>query len=146
MENKIAFARQLRSNQTNVEQLLWKYLRNRRLNGIKFRRQHLIGPYIVYFVSLEKQLIIELDGGQHNSEDGKKKDKERTLWLKNNGYQLMRFWNNEVINDIDVVLQLIQNALTLPSPKSSPFIPLPEGEDARRGGIKGRGERGRKII
>lgn len=127
MENKIAFARQLRSNQTNVEQLLWKYLRNRRLNGIKFRRQHLIGPYIVDFVSLEKQLIIELDGGQHNSEDGKKKDKERTLWLKNNGYQLMRFWNNEVINDIDVVLQLIQNALTLPSPKE-------------------RGERGRKII
>ena len=133
MENhprKIPFARQLRQDQTDVERLLWKYLRNRRLNGVKFRRQHPIGAYIVDFVSLEKQLIIELDGGQHNSEEGKKKDKERIFWLEKNGYRVMRFWNNEVITDLDNVLQVIHNALT-------PHPALSQRE---------RGKRRRKII
>lgn len=115
--SKIQFARQLRQNQTDVEQLLWKYLRNRRFNGVKFRRQHPIGPYIVDFASLENQLIVELDGGHHNTKEGKRKDKERIFWLEKNGYRIIRFWNNEVISDIDSVLQLIQETLTLPSPR-----------------------------
>ncbi len=111
---KISFARQLRQNQTDVEQLLWKYLRNRRFDGVKFRRQHPIDPYIVDFICLEKKLIIELDGGNHNTEEGKKNDKERSLYLQKNNYKLLRFWNNELITDLDEVLLIIHHALTLP--------------------------------
>jgi len=114
---KITFARQLRRNQTDVEQLLWKHLRNRRFNGVKFRRQHPIGSYIVDFINLESRLIIELDGGQHNTEEGKRKDKERIIWLGENNYQILRFWNNELISDLDAVLSIIKETLTLPSPK-----------------------------
>lgn len=121
--NKIPFARQLRQNQTDVERLLWKYLRNRRFNGVKFRRQYPIGPYIVDFISLENQLIIELDGGQHNTEEGKRKDKERIIWLEKNGYRILRFWNNELISDLDAVLSIVQESLT---PHHNP---LPEGEE-----------------
>lgn len=120
---KTIFARKLRQNQTDVEQLLWKHLRGRRLDGIKFRRQHPIGPYVVDFVCLDKQLVIELDGGQHNTEEGKKKDKERVFWLKQNDYEVLRFWNNEVKTDLDNVLQVIHNALT---PHHNP---LPKGEE-----------------
>lgn len=113
---KISFARQLRRNQTDVEQILWRQLRDRRFNGVKFRRQHPVGPYIVDFISLEKRLVIELDGGHHNSLQGKNKDKQRLAWLEQNNYNVLRFWNNELINDLDSVLFVINNALTLPSP------------------------------
>lgn len=116
MDKKILFARQLRKDQTDVEQILWEFLRNRRFNAVKFRRQHPIGPYVVDFVSLDKKLIIELDGGQHNTESGKEKDKERKIWLEQQGFQLLRFWNNEVISDLDNVLEVIHNALTSPRP------------------------------
>lgn len=114
---KILSARYLRTNQTEVEKIIWNQLRNRRLNGVKFRRQHPIGRYIVDFVSLERNLIIELDGGQHNSELGRKMDAVRQTWLENRGFKVLRFWNNEVVKDLDAVLEVINNNLTLPSPK-----------------------------
>lgn len=114
--HKIPFARTLRRNQTDVEQLLWKYLRNRRLNGVKFRRQHPIDTYIVDFVCVEKYLVVELDGGQHNSDKGRMYDKNRQKYLQEKGFRILRFWNNEVIEDIENVLRVIYDALTLPSP------------------------------
>ena len=115
--HKIPFARNLRQNQTEVEKLLWKYLRNRRLNGVKFRRQHPIGPYIVDFVSIETSIVIEVDGGQHNTELGKKYDVRRKEYLRQAGYQVLRFWDNDIMKDTDAVLEVISKALTLPSPR-----------------------------
>lgn len=116
MRKKILIARRLRRNQTDVEKILWQHLRNRRLNGVKFRRQHPIGRYIVDFVCREEALIVEVDGGQHNSELEKKRDVVRTAWLEKEGYKILRFWNNEVIENLDGVLQIISDFLTSPAP------------------------------
>ena len=84
-----AKAKQLRKNSTQAETWLWRQLRNRQLAGCKFRRQHAIGPYIVDFVCLEKQLVIELDGGQH--QDQSSYDEQRTRYLNSLGFQVLRF-------------------------------------------------------
>ena len=81
------------------------------MKGVKFRRQHPIGGYIVDFVSLHKKLIIEIDGGQHNEEQIKDKDEQRTRWLEGEGYRVLRFWNNDVLTNIEGVFMLIQEAL-----------------------------------
>jgi very-short-patch-repair endonuclease len=106
-------ARKLRQEQTDVEKILWFQLRNRQLNSVKFKRQQRIGQYIVDFVTLEKKIIIELDGGQHNTETGKTLDAERTKWLESEGYQVIQFWNNDVTENLENVLETIMNALTL---------------------------------
>lgn len=106
-------ARALRKNQTDVEKLLWNHLRNRQMTGIKFRRQQPIGSYIVDFVSFERKIIIELDGGYHNDEAQKRKDDERSEWLKSIGYNVLRFWNNEIIENIEGVLETITLTQTL---------------------------------
>ena len=95
-------AKTLRTNQTDCENILWQKIRAKRLNGIKFRRQVPVGKYILDFVALGKKLIIELDGSQHleNSEY----DILRTEYLKNLGYTVVRFWDNDIINNIDSVL------------------------------------------
>lgn len=110
---KITFARNLRRNQTDAEKLLWSKLRNRQLGGIKFRRQYIIHPYIVDFVSIEQKLIVELDGGQHNEQKTKMQDDMRTKYLAEKGYRLLRFWDNDVLKDIEVVLEKIYLTLTL---------------------------------
>ena len=116
-------ARQLRGNQTDVERRLWSKLRDRQLFGAKFRRQVPIGRYIVDFVCRESSLIIELDGGQHSSVS--KYDIERTAWLERHGWRLLRFWNNEVIESLEGVLQTISARVI--SPSSSPHpVPLPQ--------------------
>ncbi len=92
--NKIAIAKKLRINSTDTEKYLWKYLRGRQLEGFKFRRQHPIGKYIVDFINLERKIIIEVDGGQHLEN---KKDKLRDKWLEEQGYEVLRFWDNEAI-------------------------------------------------
>src|SRR5689334_12466411 len=102
-------ARNLRKNITKAENRMWYFLRNRRFNGYKFVRQFVIGPYIVDFVCREKNLIIELDGGQHMQAE--KYDKRRTYFLEQNGYRVFRVWNNEVFNNIDNVLETIFNLL-----------------------------------
>ena len=108
---RIKFARRLRHQQSDAERLLWSKLRGLQLEGVKFRRQHPIGNYIVDFVSLSKHLIIEIDGGQHNEEPRKEKDKRRTSWLQGEGYQVLRFWNNDVLTNIEGVFITIQEAL-----------------------------------
>ena len=104
-------ARDLRRKQTDAEKLLWAQLRNLRSEGMKFRRQHPIGDYIVDFVCLEKKLIIEVDGGQHNEENQQEQDEARTKWLKSEGYRVIRFWNNDVLTNIQGVFYRIQECL-----------------------------------
>jgi len=108
-------ARRLRHNQTDVEAKLWSRLRARNIAGAKFRRQYPIGHFIVDFCCFEQRLVVELDGGQH-AEAGAF-DQRRTDFLVAEGYRVLRFWNNEVTENIDGVLGRILEALTLPSPK-----------------------------
>ena len=91
-------ARELRKNPTEAERALWKHLRMRQFIGCKFRRQQAIGPYIVDFVSFERRVIIELDGGQHSQQVAY--DAERTAWLEAQGYRVLRFWNNQVLEKL----------------------------------------------
>ena len=121
--------RELRRNATEVEKRLWSRLRNRQLDGIKFRRQTPIGRYIVDFVSESEKLIVELDGGQHAQQT--EADAERTQALESMGYIVIRFWNNEVIENIDGALMEILN--TARSAK-----PLSHGERGLGEGIKRR--------
>ncbi|GAB6140699.1 hypothetical protein JCM14076_14280 [Methylosoma difficile] len=102
-------ARSLRKNQTDVEQRLWQQLRNRRLLNHKFRRQFPIEPYIVDFVCLELKLIIELDGGQHA--DQLDYDQHRSQYLGKKGFKILRFWNNEIIENNEGVLETIRLAI-----------------------------------
>src|SRR5690349_4465532 len=94
--------RQLRRSSTEAEKLLWGYLRSRRLEGQKFRRQVWIGPYIADFLCVDAGLIIELDGSQHA--DRAAYDASRSAYLKERGLTVLRFWNNDVLSDIDAVL------------------------------------------
>ncbi|MFQ5863179.1 MAG: endonuclease domain-containing protein [Candidatus Brocadiales bacterium] len=112
-------AKNLRKKPTDAENLLWRYLRSKQLDGLKFRRQHPIGDYIVDFACLEKQTVIELDGGRHTI--NKDRDKERNRWLEKEGYKVLRFWNNDVLTNIDGVLEVIRTkCLSHPPPNPSP--------------------------
>lgn len=115
-------ARALRKNQTDAEKLLWYRLRNRQLADCKFRRQQVIGPYIADFLCLEPKLIIELDGGQHATQQDQ--DELRTRFLESLGYRVLRFWNHDVVRDIESVLEAIR-LIVIRSPHPGP---LPEGE------------------
>ena len=109
------FARDLRHNSTDAERLLWRHLRNSQLEGVKFRRQQPIEAYIVDFVSLDKRLVIELDGGQHA--ENVEYDKQRDACLRSNGFVVLRFWNNDVIKNSEGVLEVIRlHCLKWPSP------------------------------
>ena len=101
-------ARRLRRASTGVEQRLWCRLRDRQLGGIKFRRQEPIGLFVVDFCSLEAKLVVELDGGQHAEQMGK--DAARTAALERFGYRVLRFWNSEVTENLDEVLERIAAA------------------------------------
>ena len=109
MEKALDKAKQLRQNQTDTEAILWSRLRNRSLNGIKFRRQVPIDKYIVDFVASDKKLIIELDGSQHLEEKNTIKDEERTIKLQVLGYKVIRIFNNDIYNNLDTVLEYIYN-------------------------------------
>ncbi len=111
-----AFAKQLRRNMTDAEKLLWYHLRGHRFAGVKFKRQQPLGKYIVDFVCFESRLVIEVDGGQHldNSEDHQRDD-----WLRDQGFVVLRFWNNEVLVETESVLEKIYQTIT-PSPQPSP--------------------------
>ncbi len=119
------YAAPLRQRATDAERALWSALRGRRLQGFKFKRQWTLGAYIVDFCCLEARVIVEADGGQHGSE----RDARRTAWLEGQGYRLIRFWNNDVLTNLDGVLQTIVMTLRAnPHPN-----PLPQaGEGARR--------------
>ena len=109
--NQTQFAKHLRQNMTDAEKLLWHHLRAYRLNGKRFRRQQPLGPYIVDFVHFGSRVIVEADGGQHNDSLS---DKERDAWLRSQGFQVLRFWNHEILRQTDVVLSVIYGALEVP--------------------------------
>jgi very-short-patch-repair endonuclease len=99
----------LSRNQTPAEEKLWTHLRTHRTGDVHFRRQHAIGNYIVDFAAPRKKLIIELDGGQHLEQE--EYDQERTAFLNAKGYKVLRFWNNDVLNNLEGVLAVIWQAL-----------------------------------
>lgn len=106
MKEKVRY---LRQQQTDTERLLWSRLRNRQIAGCKFRRQYAIGSYIVDFICVERALVVEIDGGQHA--DQKVYDAQRTKYLESRGYMVIRFWNNEVLSNLDTVLNVIYEKL-----------------------------------
>jgi very-short-patch-repair endonuclease len=99
-------ARNLRKHSTDAERLLWRHLKAKQIDGLKFRRQEQVGRFIVDFVCYEKALIIEADGGQHALE--REKDDERTHWLNAQGYKVLRFWNHEILTNIEGVLAVVK--------------------------------------
>ncbi len=113
------FAKRLRRNMTDAERRLWSKLRSKQFLGMKFRRQHPIGPFIVDFVCLENNLVIELDGGQHALDV--ENDKLRDDWLKNEGFTVLRYWNNEVLMETSSVLEDIQRKIPDHPPPTPPL-------------------------
>ena len=107
--NRVHLARSLRGNQTDAEQLLWYKLRSRQVYGFKFRRQFMLAPYIADFCCEEARLVIELDGGQHAETEAA--DATRTGFFERRGYRVIRFWNNDVLTNIEGVLEVIGQAL-----------------------------------
>ena len=113
MKDSTSKARELRKNMTTQERKLWSILRKKSLNNLKFRRQYPIGDYIVDFICHEKNLIIEVDGGQHNETKNKIYDKIRTRFLESKGFKVIRFWNNEIDENIEGVYFEILRVLDL---------------------------------
>jgi very-short-patch-repair endonuclease len=117
--NLTKYAKKLRRNSTQAEALLWRSLKARQLDGIKFRRQQPVGKFIVDFVCFEKRIVIELDGGQHAIT--KSRDNDRDRWLADKGFIIMRFWNNDLFENLDGVLAVIrQQCLSRASPSPYP--------------------------
>lgn len=111
-------AKNLRKSFTDTERLLWKHLRSKQVEGLKFRRQEPIGKYIVDFICFEASLIVEVDGGQHSEEV----DKDRDTWLTSQGFKVQRFWNHEVLQNIEGVLEVIFKRSYQGSPSPTPTI------------------------
>ena len=119
-------AKSLRTNQTDAEQRLWYHLRAHRFMDLKFKRQKPMGRYIVDFVCEEHRLIVEIDGGQHAEQTTY--DQHRDAWLRSQGYTVLRFWNNEVMQQLEGVLEQTRCALAL-SP--TPLPQVGEGNERR---------------
>ena len=155
MTNPTRLTRHLRRNITDVERHLWRRLRDRQIKGFKFRRQHPFREYVLDFVCLEAKLVIELDDSQHF--DAQSPDAVKTSKLVAAGFQVLRFWNNEVLSNIEGVLEVVWRALpeeiqpppSLPSPlqgegdealeeKSS--IAIPQGDSVTPSSLQGEGE------
>ena len=121
---KISRARQMRKQSTDAERLLWSKLRDRRMMNCKFRRQYPMGRYIVDFVCRKHNLIIEIDGGHHA--DQQDYDAVRSEWLRSQGFNVLRYWDTDVLTRLESVLELIGEALEKrgasysPSPQPSP--------------------------
>ena len=98
---------------TDAEKRLWRALRNRRLGGIKFRRQQCYGPFILDFFAAEKKTCIEVDGGGHNRSDATERDQKRDTYLEQAGIKTIRFWNHEIFEDLGLVLWRIKKELGL---------------------------------
>ena len=113
----LAAARALRQNATNAEVLLWELLRNRQLGGVKFRRQHPIGKYVVDFYAHEEKLAIEVDGKGHAEQMQARYDSDRTLALETEGIRVLRFWNHGVLTDPEAVLQRIWQTVNATQPE-----------------------------
>lgn len=102
-------ARQLRKDMTDAEKAFWSRVRDKRFHGLRFRRQHPVGPYVVDFYCAVVNLVVEIDGGQHNDA----KDAPRTAFLENRGLRIVRFWNHDVLKDVESVLRQLETDLGL---------------------------------
>lgn len=121
-------ANRLRTNTTQAEAILWRHLRTLDVKGSHFRRQVVIGPYIADFACLAERLIVEVDGSQHGTSEGIRRD-ERTRWLNDEGYRVLRFWNNDVMSKTKAVLDMIHQAIDATPPRlPSAGDPPPQGE------------------
>ena len=118
VDSLTAVARRLRKQSTDTEGHLWRYLRDRQIEGFKSRRQQPVGSYVVDFVNLEKKVVIELDGGQHTLHPG---DRIRDEWLRAEGDKVLRFRDYEVFNNLEGVLETIRDALFTPHPDPLPL-------------------------
>lgn len=129
----LSTAKKLRRNMTDAERRIWYRLRAHRFEGIKFKRQVPIGSYVVDFACLNHKLVVELDGGQHSDAS---RDRYRDEWLRENGFRVLRFWNNDVLKNTDAVLLEILSAL-------QSFEPRPLSRRAARATLSplGRGEK-----
>ncbi len=123
------FVKEHRSTPTQAENALWQILRGKKLEGVKFRRQHIIGSYIADFISLEHKLIIEVDGLIHQLPENKESDKVRTEWLEEKGFKVIRFTNDEVLFNTDKVLEAIKRMATPPPQGGSKNSNVEEGTD-----------------
>ena len=132
-------ARKLRRDQIDAERALWFRLRDRRLNGLKFRRQMPIGDFVADFCCESARLIIEVDGGQHAERS--EADRIRTVALEAQGYLVLRFWNNDVLRNMDGVLQSIVQTL-IPSPPHPRPLPNEERAKSARGAVPEKRARG----
>ena len=112
-------ARTLRKSETDAERKIWQLLQSRALKGAKFRRQHPVGSYVVDFMCINEKLIIELDGSQHQPQ--KSYDAQRTAFLEQAGYRVIRFWDNDVLLQTESVMQAIFDALGSPSASRQVF-------------------------
>ena len=141
------FARQLREQQTEPESTIWFLLRDRRFQGLKFRRQHAVPPYVLDFYCEELKLTVELDGGQHNADSEQVRDEQRSAYLNSLGIEVVRYWNHDVLNRIEDVLQdLMQRVSSRQCPSSGPSGHLlPEGEGTNPS-PSGRGARGEGLF
>ncbi|MBA1155563.1 DUF559 domain-containing protein [Vibrio parahaemolyticus] len=124
-------AKQLRSNATEPEQRLWRALKAIPVHGSHFRRQVPIGPYVVDFACLKARLVLELDGGHHSQDDVAAKDAARTQWLEKEGYRVVRFWNVELFENLNGVLDTIYAALYGSLQSESLALPTPPRPDGR---------------
>ena len=104
-------ARNLRKKSTPQEVILWSRIRSRGFLGLKFKRQYGLGKYIVDFICIEKKLIIELDGRQHKEKNQEEYDAERTMFLEKLGYKVLRFWNNEINDNLSGVMLKIEESI-----------------------------------
>ena len=127
-DQRVPRARRLRRDMTDAERKLWRRLRDVPTDGSHFRRQATIGPYFVDFACHGKQLAIELDGGQHGEAAQLARDAKRDEYLRANGYRVLRFWNNDVMANIDGVLEMIAEAMSAAAP------PTPDPSPPLRGG------------
>ena len=117
--------RALRNNMSDAEQALWHLLRGRQISSLKFRRQHPFGNYILDFVCLENRLVIEVDGGQHGQQAGY--DENRTQKLQAAGFRVLRFWDNEVLKEMESVKDKIWLVVQELQPHPPPNLPLARG-------------------
>jgi very-short-patch-repair endonuclease len=111
-------AKELRNNMTEAEEILWEHLKKKQLGGFKFRRQHPVFEFIADFYCHQAKLVVELDGEYHNSDEQKYSDKERTKMMNEFGINVVRFYNNQVINNTNNVLNTIKNCLNWQDKKS----------------------------
>jgi very-short-patch-repair endonuclease len=129
VNNTVSHSKNLRKRLTDAERLLWKYLRAKQVEGLKFRRQEPIVNYIVDFVCFESRVVVEVDGGQHSEE----RDAKRDNWLQSQGFKVTRFWNHEVLANIEGVLEVIRrNCIHQLKSESPSPLPSHQGRGDKR--------------